>query len=121
VLVVDDDRDAADTTALLLKLWGFQPLVAYGGAAGLEAALTQGPDVVLLDICLPGLDGLEVARGIRRRHGTDQVLLVALTGYGRADDEEASHDAGFNLHLVKPVEPEELHQIVARARPCETV
>jgi CheY-like chemotaxis protein len=120
VLVVDDNRDAADTTALLLKLWGCQPLVAYGGAAGLEAALTQRPDVILLDIGLPGLDGLEVARRIRREPRMDTVVLVALTGHGQARDYQCAQEAGFNAYLLKPCDLEALHEIVGRVRAHQT-
>jgi CheY-like chemotaxis protein len=117
VLVVDDNRDAADTAALLLKLWGYQPLVAYDGPTGLEMALAQRPDVILLDIGLPRLSGREVARRIREQPGTGRVLLVAVTGYGQASDYRLSQEAGFDAHLVKPYDPEQLREIVARGRP----
>jgi CheY-like chemotaxis protein len=117
VLVVDDNRDAADTTALLLKLWGYQPQVAYTGAAALETAVTQQPGAILLDIGLPGLDGYEVARRIRQQPGMGNVLLVALTGYGQASDYQLSQEAGFDVHMVKPYDPEALRQVIARGRP----
>jgi two-component system CheB/CheR fusion protein len=117
VLVVDDNRDAAGTTALLLKLWGHQPLVAYDGPSALATALDQRPDVILLDIGLPGMTGREVARRLREQPGMNKVLLVALTGYGQASDYQLSQEAGFDLHMVKPYDPETLRLAIAKGRP----
>src|SRR5262245_3781424 len=106
VLVVDDTRDAADTLALLVRIWGHQPLVAYDGPTALDLARTQAPDVALLDIGLPGgMDGYEVARRIRRLPGLDKVVLVAVTGYGREEDITRCQAAGIDHHFVKPVDP----------------
>jgi CheY-like chemotaxis protein len=116
VLVVDDDRDTADTFAMLLKRWGHSPLVAYRSADALRVSGDQRPDVVLLDIGLPDIDGYEVARRVRRQPGMAGAFLIAVTGYGQPGDYELSRAAGFDLHLLKPVEPEELHQALATAR-----
>jgi two-component system CheB/CheR fusion protein len=114
VLVVDDTRDAADTLALLVRIWGHQPLVAYDGPTALDLARTQAPDVALLDIGLQGgMDGYEVARRIRRLPGLDKVLLVAVTGYGREEDVTRCKDAGIDHHFVKPVDPVELELVLA--------
>jgi CheY-like chemotaxis protein len=116
VLVVDDDRDTADTFAALLKIWGYYPLVAYRSVDALQLSRDQQPDVILLDIGLPGIDGFEVARRARLQPGMAGAFLVALTGYGQPEDHQLSHEAGFDLHLVKPVEPEELRGVLAGAR-----
>jgi PAS domain S-box-containing protein len=118
VLVVDDNRDAVESMALLLGLWGHEVTTAGEGTAALDRALSQRPDVVLLDIGLPGIDGYEVARRIRANPATSKTILVAMTGYGQAEDRQRAHEAGFTLHLVKPVEPEALQRALATvARP----
>ena len=104
ILVVDDNVDAAKSLALLLRLTGHEVRTAHDGAAALEAARAQAPDVVLLDIGLPRMDGLEVARRMREDLGLKGVVLVALTGYGQDEDRRRSEAAGFNAHLVKPID-----------------
>jgi len=104
VLVVDDNRDGADSLAMLLRLVGHDVRVAYGGNEALEAVNSFTPNVVLLDIGLPMIDGYAVARELRRRPEFAKVLFVALTGYGQDEDRERSRDAGFDHHLVKPVD-----------------
>jgi CheY-like chemotaxis protein len=111
ILVVDDNRAATEMMALLLKLWGYQPLVAFDGPTALEIALTHEPDVIVLDVGLPRMDGHEVARRIRAA-GMEKTPLVALTGYGGGRDEQASLAAGFDRHLVKPVHPEKLQHLL---------
>src|SRR4051794_40715700 len=86
VLVVDDYQDAADSLALLVRQWGYQALVAYDGPSALDLARTSIPEVVLLDIGLPRMDGFEVARRLRRLPEMGQAFLVAVTGYGREED-----------------------------------
>jgi CheY-like chemotaxis protein len=102
VLVVDDNVDAADSLALLLRIGGHEVRACHDGPAALALVDEFAPDLVLLDIGLPGMDGYEVARRLRARPGSDKVLLVALTGYGQEEDMRRSRQAGFDQHLVKP-------------------
>ena len=115
VLVVDDNADAADSLVALLDALGHATLVARDGPQGLQAALEARPDLVLLDIGLPGRSGYEVARAIRRHQGPRQVVLIALTGWGAQSDQQQSHEAGFDQHLTKPVSLEALEQALAAA------
>ncbi len=115
VLVVDDSRDAAESLALLLRAAGHEVSTAYAGPAALEAARAFRPEAVLLDIGLPGMDGYEVARRLRRESGLDRALLVAVTGYGQDEDRRRAHEAGFDHHLVKPADLETLQGILSRA------
>ena len=110
VLVVEDNRDAADSLRLLLALYGYEVAVAYSGHDGLRAAVQCRPDVVLCDIGLPGLDGYAVARKLRGNPATAQARLIAVTAYGRDEDRRRSHEAGFERHLVKPVDPDDLRR-----------
>ena len=112
VLVVEDNRDSADTLRLLLALYGYEVAVAYCGHDGVRAAEQHRPDVVLCDIGLPGLDGYGVARKLRGNPATAQARLIAVTAYGRDEDRRRSHEAGFELHLVKPVGPDDLHRVL---------
>ncbi|HEX8200300.1 MAG TPA: ATP-binding protein, partial [Isosphaeraceae bacterium] len=114
VLVVDDQVDAARSLARLLKGWGHEVHVAHDGPSALDAVEAQGPEVVLLDVGLPGMDGHEVARRLRGRPG-DGLRLVALTGYGQEEDRLRSQAAGFDDHLVKPVDPDDLKVLLERA------
>jgi len=106
LLVVDDNRDAADSLAMLLKLQGHEVRVAHSGPAALEMTKTYTPDVVFLDIGMPGMDGYEVARRLRQQPGLESVVLAALTGWGQQEDRRRTAEAGFNHHLVKPPEPQ---------------
>jgi signal transduction histidine kinase/CheY-like chemotaxis protein len=115
VLVVDDNRDAAEMVAEALRQWGCEARVVTDGQAALDAAAERRPDVVLLDIGMPGMDGLEVARRLRKDPALGDVWLVALTGYGRELDHRHSREAGFDLHLTKPVELEVLQRAIAAA------
>ncbi len=115
VLVVDDNTDLADSMALLLRSWGYEVGLAHDGQAALAAARDRRPEVVLLDIGLPGMSGYEVARRLRDQAGLKGAFLVALTGYGRDDDRRRAQEAGFNCHLTKPVEPEVLQDLLANA------
>lgn len=112
VLVVDDNVDGADVTALLLQLLGHEAQVAYSGATALAAADEYLPNVVLLDIGLPEMDGYEVARRLRQHPLLRNAWLVAITGYGRESDRQRSKEAGFDHHLVKPVGPEKLEVLL---------
>jgi signal transduction histidine kinase/ActR/RegA family two-component response regulator len=119
VLVVDDNADAANTLALLLRLEGHAVRTAADGAAALSAVQAAPPDLILLDLDLPGLSGLEVARRVRGDLGLTDVLMVALTGYGQDEDRRRSQQAGCDAHLVKPVDLDTLHALLARAAPAE--
>jgi PAS domain S-box-containing protein len=113
ILVVDDNADAADTLAMVLSLRGYDVRVARDGPAALRAAGEFHPELVLLDIGLPGMDGYAVARALRAEPAEGRVRLVALTGYGREEDRRRSAEAGFDDHLVKPIAPETLLELLA--------
>jgi len=119
VLVVDDSEDAVESLALLLRLWGHDVMTATDGATALDLVSRKAPHVVLLDIGLPGLSGYEVAKRIRAREGGKDIVLVALTGYGQADDRRRAKEAGFTVHLVKPVVPETLQRLLAGMEPTK--
>jgi two-component system CheB/CheR fusion protein len=108
ILVVDDNADAARMLSELLRSQGHEVLNVDGGAAALEAADEFLPDVVMLDIGMPGMSGCEVARRLRERRRSPEPLIVAVTGWGKLEDEIRGREAGFDLHLVKPVEGEHL-------------
>jgi len=105
VLVVEDNVDAAESLSALLRLWGHEVRMVHDGLAAIDAAREQHPEVVLLDIGLPGLDGYQVAKRLREDSSMDGALLVAMTGYGQPEDRRRSREAGIHHHFVKPVEP----------------
>lgn len=108
ILLVDDNRDAADVLGELLEAAGHRVAVAYDGIEALEQDAQVDPEVILLDLGLPGMDGLQVAERIRARRQGALPVLVAITGYGQDTDRERTREAGFRHHLVKPIEPREL-------------
>jgi CheY-like chemotaxis protein len=112
ILIIEDNQEAADSLALLLRCYGYEVLVAYTGPAGLESALAWVPDVVLSDIGLPGLNGWEIARTLRHNPSTAAVRLLAISGFNRESDRQASLDAGFEAHLAKPVAPDALQEML---------
>src|SRR5262245_66525539 len=112
ILVVEDNRDAADSLRLLLELSGHEVAVAYSGDNGVQAAEQYQPDVVLCDIGLPGLDGYGVARKLRDNPTTAKARLIDVTAYGQDEDRRRSHEAGFEQHLVKPVDPDALQRVL---------
>jgi|SRR5579863_371533 len=114
ILIVDDNEDAAESLAMILKLGGHETASVYSAAEALAQVCTFRPDVVLLDIGLPGMDGYEVAQHMRELPGLRNVRLVAVTGYGRAEDRLRAREAGFDEHLVKPVDYALLEQALAR-------
>jgi PAS domain S-box-containing protein len=116
ILIVDDHRDAANSLAVLLRLHGQEVRTAHDGLEAVEAARAFRPDVVLLDIGLPRLNGLEVARRLRENLGLTDALLVAVTGYGQLEDRGRSREAGFDAHLVKPVDLDALMPLLAKER-----
>jgi CheY-like chemotaxis protein len=108
VLVVEDNADTAETLAMLLHDWGHDVRIAHDGRQALQAAQEHPPDAVLLDICLPGMNGYEVAEQLRGQEGFGKARLVALTGYESEIDRRRSREAGFDMLLTKPVDPETL-------------
>jgi CheY-like chemotaxis protein len=113
VLVVDDNTDTAASLALLLTESGHDVRTAPDGPTALEAALNYRPDVALLDIGLPGLDGYEVAKRMRQQPVLQNVVLVAVTGYGKESDRQRTQEAGFDHHLVKPAHFEKVQELLA--------
>ena len=113
VLVVDDNRDAAESLTMILQMSGHEAETAFSGAQALERVAVFKPDVVLTDIGMPGMDGYEVARRLRADPATRDLRIIALTGWGQAQDKERALAAGFNRHLTKPVDPEELDSLLA--------
>jgi PAS domain S-box-containing protein len=113
ILIVDDNRDSADSLVMLLRLMGNDTRTAYDGQQGVDVAGEFRPDVALLDIGLPKLDGYEACRRIRAEPWGKGVVLVAVTGWGQDEDRRRSHEAGFNYHMVKPVDPDELMKLLA--------
>ncbi len=114
ILVIDDNLDAADSIALLLRLWGHDGRTAYDAKTGLDTARVYEPEVVLLDIGLPGMSGYEVARRLRQEFGSKGLTLVAMTGYGQEEDHRRSEEAGFDHHFVKPVDTDALQELLAK-------
>lgn len=113
ILVVDDNMDSAESMALLLSLDGHEVRTAFDGTSALKVAIEFLPRVVLLDIGLPGMDGYEVAQRMRELPELRDTLIIAVTGYGQDDDRVRSKAAGFDHHLVKPVDPETLNRLLA--------
>jgi CheY-like chemotaxis protein len=116
VLVVDDNVDSAQSMSLLLGLEGYQVECAYDGEQALFGAGRFLPEVVLLDLGLPRYSGYEVARRLRAEPTGDDVLLVAVSGYGRERDRQAAREAGFDLHLTKPADPDEVLRVLSERR-----
>jgi CheY-like chemotaxis protein len=114
VLVVDDNIDAAESLAMVLGLHGYNVRTMHDGESALAAVRQQPPDAVVLDIGLPEMDGYEVARRLRANPHGRQMLLIALTGYGQAEDRQRAENAGFDHHLVKPVDPGTLERLLSR-------
>jgi CheY-like chemotaxis protein len=112
VLVVDDNVDAAEALGLLLAAHGHEVVVEHEPSMALERARGSAPDVCLLDIGLPGIDGRELARRLRAQPETAHAVLVAVTGYGQRHDREQAFEAGFQHHLVKPVDVEVLVRLL---------
>ncbi|MGH8668624.1 MAG: hybrid sensor histidine kinase/response regulator [Burkholderiales bacterium] len=117
ILVVDDNVDAADMLATQLRQDGHEVHVVHDGPAALLAAEGFRPDLILLDIGMPGMNGLEVARRLRERGPKPQPMIVAVTGWGNAEDHQRSREAGFDLHLVKPLEEAQLREVIGQRPP----
>ena len=112
LLVVDDNRDAAESMSMLLEMWGHEVAFAYDGPSALETAEQWQPEAVFLDIGLPGMDGYEVAERLRELPQAKDAVLIAITGYGQDDDRQRSRRAGIDHHLVKPVAPDALRNLI---------
>jgi CheY-like chemotaxis protein len=120
VLIVEDNADAAESLVMLLELLGLRARSAADGFAALETARSNPPDVMLIDIGLPGMSGYELAERIRQDETLRGVVLVALTGYGQEEDRQRAFAAGFDYHLVKPVDIEKVERVVAGITPSRT-
>lgn len=114
ILVVDDNRDAAETLAALLSMDGHRVCVAYNGPHALEVARREAPEVIFLDLGLPGIDGFEVARQMRKLPGLESAMLVALSGYAQAEDRAATQNSGFDEHLAKPADLAQVYEVLER-------
>jgi len=114
ILVVEDNKDSAESLRKLLEICGYSVAVAYTSREGLETAQQTPPDIVLCDIGLPDSDGYALAAALRSNPATARARLIAVTAYGSEEDKQKSRAAGFQLHLVKPVEPEKLLQQLER-------
>jgi len=116
LLVVDDNKDAATSLAMLLRLQGHEVQVVHDGPSALQLAISYRPALVLLDLGMPGMDGYEVARRLRETPGLERILLAALTGWGQQEDRRRTAEAGFDHHLVKPLEAKTLEDLLANLR-----
>ena len=108
ILIIDDNRDAADLLRELVSIHGHEAVVAYDGQQGLAAAESVQPEVAFVDLGMPGMDGYELARRLRQNPGGDAIQLIAMTGWGQPADRERVRAAGFNHHLLKPMDLAEL-------------
>jgi CheY-like chemotaxis protein/two-component sensor histidine kinase len=115
VLVVDDNDDAAEMLSLMLQDGGYETVIAHDGPAALDAAHTHTPDIVILDIGLPGISGYEVAQQFRADADLHDIALIALTGWGSPDDRRKALAVGFDVHLTKPITEEDLHDALGKA------
>ena len=111
--MVDDNQDAANSLAMLLRLQGHEVLVAHSGISALEIAENHRPELIFLDIGMPGMDGYEVARRLRQSSDLKHVVPAALTGWGQKEDRRRSAEAGFDHHLVKPPNSKAVESLVA--------
>jgi CheY-like chemotaxis protein len=117
ILIADDNADSAESMGMLLRLMGNDVRIASDGLEAVEQAAIFQPDIVLLDIGMPRLDGYEAARRIRKQAWSHDTLLVAVTGWGPSDDSEEATAAGFDRHFTKPLDPAELRRLVTESRP----
>ena len=120
ILVVDDNLDAAESLAMMLTMMGNETQTAHDGLEALDVAAAFRPDVMLLDIGMPKLNGYEVCRRLRQQAWGERIVVIALTGWGQEEDKRRSQEAGFDAHLVKPVLPSDLEQLLAGATAART-
>jgi two-component system CheB/CheR fusion protein len=120
VLIVDDCADTTCTMSMLLKAWGYATHVAGDGHSALALAEEHRPDVVMIDIGMPGMSGWDLARQLRQRPGGAAVTLIVISGHGQPHDRERSYEAGCDVHLIKPVEPSELRRLLEVLTPRES-
>ena len=118
VLIADDDRDGALTLSTLLELEGYEVRTVHGGQEALDSAREFKPDVVLLDIGMPKVTGYDAARRLRQRYGEDCPVLIAVTAWKQASDKILANLAGFDHHVAKPYDPNELIRLLAKLRPA---
>jgi CheY-like chemotaxis protein len=116
ILIVDDNRPAADMLAMILESYGNELFIAYSGQQAIELAEKHRPDVILLDLSMPVVDGYEVARTIRRQPRGQEPMLIALTGWVQERDKQKARDAGFDHHVVKPTKASDLRGILSQAK-----
>lgn len=117
ILVVDNNRDAAESLAALLGAWGYDTHTVGDGPSALDLAPRLLPDLILLEVAMPGMDGYEVVRGLKRMPGLEGTVIVAVTGYGRDEDRERALQAGFDRHARKPVDLVWLRALLRTLRP----
>jgi CheY-like chemotaxis protein len=113
ILVVDDERDAADSLVRLIQVLGYEAKAAYDGEEALREVANYAPDMALIDIGMPGLNGFETVGRIRQQRGNVTMILVAVTGWTREEDQRKAYDAGFDLHIAKPMTVETLKELLA--------
>jgi CheY-like chemotaxis protein len=116
ILVIDDNRDVADSLVMLLEVWGYDARAVYHGTGALEAARNYGPDLIVSDIDLPGIDGYRLAQELRRTESFERTPLIAITA---TSDERRAKEAGFDHHLIKPANPDAVHQLLRDLRAME--
>ena len=116
ILIADDSADAADSLAEYLRMLGHDVHVAYSGLEALTAARSLQPDAAILDIGMPGINGYEVSRAIRAEPWSSRIRLIAVSGWGQHKDKRDAHDAGFDAHLTKPIEPSQVESLLYESR-----
>ena len=116
VLVADDNRDAADSLAMLLQIAGYEVHLAHSGDEAIRLAQRERPSALILDIGMPDTSGYEVAQSLRQQEWARQALFIAVTGWGQIEDKHRAHEAGFDHHLTKPVDAQELETLLKRFR-----
>jgi CheY-like chemotaxis protein len=112
IVLIEDNPDIRETVGMLMTMWGHDVAMANDGRTGIDLILKQQPDFALVDIGLPGMNGYEVAQAIRRELPRSKIRLIAVTGYGQPRDRELAEEAGFDLHLLKPILPDVLQNLL---------